>query len=124
MSNAPISFKQGSSISAYRIVRATATPNTVAACSATTDICIGVTADDCSNANQSVPVIVSGIAKVYMNETAAAGVLVMTNAAGQGIPFAESTAGVYTIGVLLNTVSATGTLAEVLIQPRRMNDVP
>jgi hypothetical protein len=124
MSNAPISFKQGSSISAYRIVRVTSTPNTVAACTATTDIIIGVTTDDCSNANQAVPVAVSGVAKVYMNDTAASGALVMTDASGRGVPFVESTAGVYTVGVLLNTVSATGTLAEVLIQPRRMNDVP
>ena len=124
MSNAPISFKQGDSIAAYRIVRVTSTPNTVALSTATTDIVVGVTLDNASSSNQAVPVAVSGIAKVYMNETAASGVLVMTDASGRGTPFVESTAGVYTIGVLLNTVSATGTLADVLIQPRRMNDVP
>jgi len=120
----PISFKQASSITAYRIVRQTSTPNTVAACSATTDIILGVTTDNANAAAQGVPVAVAGVARVYCNDTMAAGVLVMTDASGRGIPFVESTAGVYTLGVCLNTVSATGTLAEVLVQPRRMNDVP
>lgn len=124
MSYAPISFKQADSIAAYRIVRVTSSPNTVALCSATTDIIIGVTTDNAGKSSQAVPVGISGVHKVYMNETAPAGTLVMTNASGQGIPFVESTAGVYVLGTLLNTVSATGTLAEVLVNPRRHNDVP
>lgn len=123
MSNAPVSFKVADSISAYRIVRVSAA-NTVAACSATTDIIAGVTTDNVASSSQAVPVQISGIGKVYCNETMAAGVLVMTNAAGQGIPFVESTAGVYVLGVLLDTVSSTGTIANVLINPARMNDVP
>ena len=124
MSFAPVSFKQGDSIAAYRIVRHTSTPHTVALSTATTDIIVGVTADNANSSNQRVPVAVAGIAKVYMNDTAAAGALVMTDASGRGIPFVESTAGVYTLGVLLETVSATGAIADVLVQPRRINDVP
>ena len=117
MSNAPISMKQGDSIAAYRIVRATATPNTAALCTATTDVILGVTTDDANKSNQAVPVGVSGVQKVYMNDTCAAGSLVMTDASGRGIAATANTAGVYVLGVCLNTVSATGTLAEVLVNP-------
>lgn len=123
MSYAPLSFKQADSIAAYRIVRVSGV-QTVALCSATTDIIAGVTADEALKSTQSVPVAVSGIAKVYMNDSVAAGALVMSDAVGRGIPFVESTAGVYTLGVALQTVNATGALCEVLINPRRFNDVP
>jgi hypothetical protein len=123
MSYAPISFKQADSITAYKIVRVSGV-QTVALCSATTDIIIGVTADDANKSTQSVPVIVSGVAKVYMNDSVTAGALVMTDASGRGIPFVEGTAGVYSLGVALQTVNATGAIAEVLVQPRRFNDVP
>ena len=117
MSHAPISMKQASSITAYRLARVTSTPNTVALCSATTDIIIGVTLDDASSANQGVAIAVNGINKLYMNDTCASGALVMTDASGRGIPATANTAGVYVVGVCLNTVSATGTLAEVLVNP-------
>jgi hypothetical protein len=123
MSYGPISFKQGDSISAYRIVRVSAV-QTVAACSAGTDIIVGVTADNANKSNQAVPVVVNGVAKVLFNDSIAAGALVMTDASGRGIPFVESTAGVYTLGVSLQTINATGGIGEVLVQPRRMNDVP
>lgn len=123
MSFAPVSFKQGDSIAAYRIVRVSAA-HTVAACSAATDIIAGVTTDNANASNQRVPVAISGIAKVYCNETMAAGTLVKTDASGRGVPLVESTAGVYVLGVLLETVSATGTLADVLVNPFRANDVP
>lgn len=123
MSYAPLSFKQADSIAAYRIVRVSGV-QTVALCSATTDIIAGVTTDEALKSTQSVPVAVSGIAKVYMNDSVAAGALVMTDAVGRGIPFVESTAGVYSLGVALQTVNATGALCEVLINPRRFNDVP
>jgi hypothetical protein len=123
MSYGPISFKQGDSISAYRIVRVSAV-QTVAACSAGTDIIVGVTADNASKSNQAVPVVVNGVAKVLFNDSIAAGALVMTDSVGRGIPFVESTAGVYTLGVSLQTINATGGIGEVLVQPRRMNDVP
>jgi len=123
MSFAPISMKQGDSIAAYRIVRVSAA-NTVAACSATTDIIVGVTDDEAQKSTQAVPVMVGGVGKVYCNDTMAAGVLIKTDASGRGVAFAESTAGVYVLGVCLDTVTATGTIARVLINPFRANDVP
>jgi hypothetical protein len=123
MSYAPLSFKQGDSIAAYRIVRVSGV-QTVAACSATTDIIAGVTADNANSSNQAVPVIVAGVARVTFNDSIAAGALVMTDSVGRGIPFVESTAGVYTLGVSLQTINATGGIGEVLVNPRRMNDVP
>ncbi len=117
------SFKQADSITAHRIVRVSAA-QTVAVVSATTDIIIGVTTDDANKSNQAVPVAIGGIAKVYCNDTMAAGTLIKADASGRGVAFAESTAGVYVLGVCLDTVSATGTLADVLINPLRLNDVP
>ncbi len=117
MSSDPLSFKQADSIAAYRIVRVTSTPNTVALCSATTDVIIGVTTDNANSSSQAVPVACSGIYKVYMNDTAASGTFVTTDASGRGVAAVVNTAGVYVLGTLLNTVSATGTLAEVLVNP-------
>ncbi len=124
MSYAPLSMKQGDSIAAYRIVRATSSPHTVALVTATTDVIFGVTQDNASQSNQAVPVAISGIAKVYCNDTMAAGALAMADSSGRAVPLAESTAGVYVVGVCLQTVTATGTLADFLIRPSRVNDVP
>lgn len=123
MSNAPVSFKQGDSISAYRIVRVSGA-HTVAACSAGTDIIVGVTVDEATKSTQAVPVAISGIARVYCNDTMAAGTLIKTDASGRGVALVESTAGVYVLGVCLDTVEHTGTIASVLVNPFRTNDVP
>jgi hypothetical protein len=116
MSHAPISLKVGDSLSAYRIVRVNSSGQ-AAACSATTDVIAGVTVDEATKSNQAVPVAVGGVAKVYCNDTIAAGGLIMTDASGRGIPAVANTAGIYVLGTCLNTVSATGTLAEVLVNP-------
>jgi hypothetical protein len=123
MSYAPVSLKQGDSIAAYRIVRVSGA-STVAACSATTDIIVGVTDDEAQKSTQAVPVMIAGIGRVYCNDTMSAGTLIKTDASGRGVPFAESTAGVYVLGVCLDTVASTGTIARVLINPFRANDVP
>lgn len=116
MSHAPVSFKVGDSLSAYRIVRVNSSGQ-ASACSAGSDIIAGVTVDEATKSNQAVPVAVNGIAKVYMNDTLAAGALIMSDASGRGIPAVATTAGIYVLGVCLNTVSSTGTLAEVLVNP-------
>lgn len=116
MSYAPVSFKQGDSIAAYRIVRISGS-HTVALASATTDVLAGITQDNAGSSNQAVPVAVGGIAKVYCNDTFTAGGIATTNAAGQAVPATANTAGVYVIGVVLDTVTATGTIASILIQP-------
>ncbi len=112
---APISMKQADSITAYKIVRHTSTPHTVALCSAPTDVVFGVTQDEATKSTQAVPVVTSGLAKIYMNDTIAAGALVMTDASGRGIPAVATSAGIYTVGVCLNTVSSTGTIADILV---------
>ena len=117
MSYAPISMKQGDSIAAYRIVRLTSA-DTVALCTAATDFPLGVTQDNANAANQRVPVAIAGIARVYCNDSIAAGGLVQSDASGRAVPAVATTAGVYAVGVLLGPkVNATGAIAEILVQP-------
>lgn len=123
MSYAPVSFKAADSISAYRIVNLSAS-NTVALADTTTDGIIGVSVDEATAANQAIPVAVSGIAKVYCNETMTAGTLVTCNALGQAVPAVASTAGVAVLGRIVEEVDATGTIAKVLVQPFTLFDVP
>lgn len=120
MSFAPISMKQGDSIAAYRIVRVSSA-DTVALATAATDFPLGVTTDNANSSNQRVPVAVAGIARVYCNDTIAAGGLVQSDAAGRAVPASATTAGVYALGVLVGpAVSATGTLAEILVRPYQL----
>lgn len=116
---APISFKVLTTLSAYRIVIAnTAGSNVVVYPSAATARPIGVTADTVKDTNQAIPVISYGIAKVHFNETMSTGGLVAADSSGRGVPHADTTAGSYVIGVLIGpSISATGTVADVLIQP-------
>ena len=117
MSNAPVSMKQGDSIAAYRIVRVTSA-NTVALTSALTDVPFGVTLDSANSTNQYVPVAIAGIAKVYCNDSIAAGGLVGTDATGRGVPYVVISTGSYFVGINIGPkVNATGALAEILIRP-------
>lgn len=115
----PVSFKVNATIPAYRIVTAvTGTANTVKVAAAATDVALGVTADTVLDTTTAIPVIVGGIAKVYFNDTCTSGGLVAANSAGQGVPHVNTTAGSYVIGTLIGpTVAATGTIADVLVQP-------
>ena len=122
MGREPLSFKVADSLAAYRIVRVNGA-NQVGLSTAPADAICGVTTDEATKSNQAIAVAVDGIAKVYCNDTISAGGLVMTNGAGQGVPAVATTAGVYALGICLNTVSATGTLAEVLIRPFQL-DIP
>lgn len=116
MSFAPISLKVSSTLAAYRIVKVAS--NIASYADTTTAFPIGVTADNVVNTNEAIPVIVSGLAKVQFNDTVAAGGFVTRDVNGFGVPVTVNTAGVYAIGVLVGpAVSATGTIAEVLIQP-------
>lgn len=116
---APVSFKANATIPANRIVTAvTGTANTVKVGAAATDVPLGVTTDTVLDATQAIPVAVGGIAKVYFNDTCASGGLVASNNAGQGVPHVNTTAGSYVVGTLIGpTVAATGTIADVLINP-------
>lgn len=115
----PVSFKTNATIAAYRIVTAlTSTANTVKVPASASELGIGITADTVLNTGDAIPVNVGGIAKLYFNDTVTTGSLVASNNAGQGVPHVDVTAGSYVIGVLVGpTVAATGTIADVLIQP-------
>lgn len=114
----PVSMKCADSITAYRIVRVSA-GDTVAACSAATDVPFGITQDNSNAATQAVPVAVAGIARVYVNDSIAAGGLFMTDSVGRAIPYVASSTGNYSVGILIGPkVNATGAIAEVLISPK------
>lgn len=116
---APISMKVNATIAAYRIVTAvTGTAQTVKVPAAATERPMGITADTVLDTTASIPVVIGGIAKLYFNDTCTSGNMVASNNAGQGVPHVDTTAGSYIVGVLLGaTIAATGTIAEVLVQP-------
>ncbi len=116
---APISMKVATTLSAYRIVcNLTSTANAVKYPASVAEMPIGVTADTVLDTTGAIPVIVSGIAKVYFNDTVTTGSLVAADSSGQAVPYVNNTAGGYVVGVLIGpTVAATGTIAEIKIQP-------
>jgi hypothetical protein len=116
MSHVPsISLNVGDSIAAYRIVKISS--GSAVICDTVTAIPVGITQNNAQNSGQAVEVGLYGKLKLEFNETMTAGALFQANAAGQGVPFASLTAGSYAVGICLDTVSATGTIANVLFQP-------
>ena len=116
----PLSFKVRTTLAAYRIVTPdTAGSNFVINPSAATVHPIGITLDTVKDTTSSIPVAGPGnIAKLYFNETMSSGSLVASDSAGRGTPHVDTTAGSYVIGRLLGpNIAATGTIAEVLINP-------
>jgi hypothetical protein len=115
----PISMKASTTISAYRIVTAvTGTANTVKVPASASEVPIGISQDTVLDTGAALPIAVAGISKLYFNDTVTSGSFVASNNAGQGVPHANVTAGSYVIGVLIGpAVAATGTIADVLIQP-------
>lgn len=116
---ASVSMKASTTISAYRIVTAvTGTANTVKVPASASEIAIGISQDTVLDTGASLPVAIAGISKLYFNDTVTSGSFVASNNAGQGVPHVNVTAGSYVIGILLGpSVAATGTIADVLIQP-------
>lgn len=120
MSNpASISFKANATISAYRIVTfLTGTANTVKLPASSAELPVGITEDTILDTTEAIPVAFSGIQKLYFNDTVTSGSYVASNNAGQGVPHVNVTAGSFVVGVLVGpTVAATGTIADVLINP-------
>lgn len=116
----PLSFKVRSTLAAYRIVAPdTAGSNFVIYPAAATWQPIGITMDTVKDTNQGIPVAGPGrIARLQFNDTVAAGALVASNNAGQGVPHVDTTAGSYVIGRLIGAaVALTSTVAEVLVMP-------
>lgn len=123
---APISLGVLTTLAAYRIVTiASTTAGKVSYPETNTALPIGITADTVKDTTGSIPVYVSGVADLYFNETCAAGALVASDSSGRGVPFTlgAQTTTAFTIascyiGKLIGpAVSATGTIAKVLIQP-------
>lgn len=120
MSHIPsISMKVNATISAYRIVTyLTATANTVKVPATASELPLGITQDTVLDTTGAIPVAIAGIQKLYFNDTVTSGSYVASNNAGQGVPHVNVTAGSFVIGVLVGpTVAATGTIADVLINP-------
>lgn len=116
---APISLKVSTTLSAYRAVApVSGTANTVAYPAAATTPVIGITTDTVLDTTASIPVAIAGVAKLYFNDSVTSGGLVALDSSGRGVPHVNTTAGSYVIGHLLGpTIAATGTIAEVLINP-------
>ena len=116
---APISMKVQSTLSAYRIVTMlTGTANTVKVPAAVSEIPVGITVDTVLDTTGAIPVAFSGIQKLYFNDTVTSGAYVAADSSGRGVPHVNVTAGSFVIGVLVGaTVAATGTIADVLINP-------
>lgn len=119
MSIEPLSFKVQTTLAAYRIVNPlTSTANTVKYPAAATERVFGITKDTVLDTTGSIPVAIGGIAKLYFNDTVTSGNMVAADSSGRGVPHTDTTAGSYVIGILLGpTIAATGTIADVLIQP-------
>lgn len=120
MSHIPsISMKVNATISAYRIVTyLTGTANTVKVPASVSELPVGITKDTVLDTTGAIPVAIAGIQKLYFNDTVTSGAYVASNNAGQGVPHVNVTAGSFVVGVLVGpTVAATGTIADVLINP-------
>lgn len=116
----PLSFKVATTIGAYLgVVMSTSTANTVKVAAAASELPIGITLNTVKDTTSSIPVAGPGnIARLQFNDTVTSGKLVALNSAGQGVPHVDVTAGSYVIGTLVGpTVAATGTIADVLINP-------
>ena len=117
----PISFKANATICAYRIVTAlTGTANTVKVPASASELPVGITADTILDTTNAIPVnaVAGSIAKLYFNDTVTSGAYVASNNAGQGVPHVNVTAGSFVVGILIGpSVAATGTIADVLINP-------
>lgn len=121
----PISMRANATIPAYYIVTClTSTGNTVKVPASIAEKPIGVTLDTILDTTAAIPVAVSGVAKVYFNDSCVSGALVCADSTGRGVPFTAVSTGGFFLGTLIGpTVQNTGTIADVLINPQWL-DVP
>jgi len=119
------SFKVDDTLAAYRIVACgSTTAETVAYPATLQDLPIGVTLDTVLDTTCSIPVALSGIAKVYFNDSVVLGGLVASDSSGRGVPvvLANTTssltlAAAY-VGVLIGAkVNDTGSVSNIVIHP-------
>ena len=114
-----VSFKANTTIPAYRIVTMlTGTGDTVKLAAAVTELPVGITTDTVLETALGIPVCISGIARLQFNETMGSGRMVQSDANGLGTPYAALTATGFVVGMLVGpSVSTTGTVAQVLVNP-------
>lgn len=108
------SFKVATTLAAYRGVYISAA-NTVAYQNTLTSYPIGTTLNTVDDTTQALAVQLDGPAKLTFNDTVSAGALVGLDTSGRGIPFVGATGTFYSVGRVLTAVSATGTVADILI---------
>jgi hypothetical protein len=118
-----VSLDAGGSISAYRVVYVSGDHAiTLYGATHTTSI-VGITQDG-GAAGTSIPVVISGTAKVEINDSVTAGQLLVPAIAGTisgrvvGVTVATATAGTPYVGICLDTVSGascTGAVVEVVL---------
>lgn len=121
------SFKVLTTLTSQRVVMHNSTAHTVLYPDTTGVLPLGITIDDVKDTTGAIPVQVDGKAKLLFNDTVTCGQLVGFDTSGRGVPF---TPGVTTtaltlatgvIGTLVDaTIAATGTVAQVLINPQLM----
>lgn len=120
------SYKVLATLSAYRGVAAVSgTAFTVQYPESNSNPFLGVTKDTVLDTTGAIPVVGIGErAKLYFNDTVGAGQIVGLDSSGRGVPvtLANTTTSLTVtsqiIGILLgDSVSATGTIAEILVQP-------
>lgn len=118
------SFKVLTTLTAQRVVMHNSTAQTVLYPDTTGVMPLGITIDDVKETTASIPVQVSGKAKLYFNDTVTCGKLVGFDTSGRGVPFtpAATTTGFTLVSGVIGTlidasVAATGTVAQVLINP-------
>ena len=113
-----ISLKVLTTLLAQRIVALSTTPHTGIYPAAVTAPQVGISINEVTDTNQAIAVQVGGIAKLQMNDTCAAGDLIAGDSAGLGKKHVDATAGSFVVGQALEASAATGTVIQVLIQPR------
>jgi len=116
------SFRVLTTLAAYRVMALDTAGSHQAGCAvkypaAATDRICGISKSTVKDTTAAIEVAVGGIAPLTFNDTASAGALVTGDANGLGVAHADTTAGSFVVGRVLQTVSATGTIAQVLVQP-------
>lgn len=97
----------------YHLVKVTGAVQ-VGTCSATTDTPVGILQNKPGNA-QAAQVRVHGVSKLVADAAITAGNLVCTAANAKGTTVAINGTAAYTIGIALDTVTAQGEVASVLL---------
>ena len=126
-----VSFKGNDSLSAYRIVRPTGTPNQVALYDTTTSLILGVTTQDCVKSDAAAAVAINGTCRVICAASVSCGALLKPEAATTS-GFAVESANSYsntaaslqpkTLGIALNAGS-TNTVIEVLLMINNISKI-